>query len=141
MSNRARVVSGVVAVLLFGWLVFLFVSRPVIDYQPDEKLGEVRVECGSVAEAGWPGNSAYLLDEHGGGFVKDSIDTAASGSLPPDATTNGIYRDCDTRRTTNVGFMALLAVPASVLAVAVVVMPRRRSELDAAARGEGGQDG
>ncbi len=137
-AGKLSLAAGVAAVLLFGLMVYLFASYPVINYEPDEQIGEVRAECGSVAGAGWPGRSAYLVDENGSGPVQDSIDGTTSGNLPPERTTSAIHRDCEHRRATYIGFMALLAVPTAVLAVVAVVMSPRRREVDSAAQHDGG---
>jgi hypothetical protein len=138
MSVKAIMAMGIAAVLLFGWMVYLFASYPVIDYEPDDELGQWRVECGSVAGVGWPTNRENLVDENGSGPIPDSIDGPTPGRLPPDATQNAIHRDCDHRRATRLGFMALLAVPASVLAMVAITGALRRPRIGSAPQSGGG---
>jgi hypothetical protein len=124
--------AGIAAVALFGFMLFLFFRNPVINYS-DSEHGAVRAECGSIAAVGWPGDGDYLLDENGGGSYPDSID----GDLNriSDLTRADIHRDCDQERETQLGFLALLAVPTSVLASAAITAALRRSPAGSAAEG------
>lgn len=133
MPVRVRVaiggITGVSAALLLGWMILLFVGQPRIVYNAyGDPGGDVRVECGSLAAAGF--RQPDLLDENGDGLIFDQISTLR---LSP-VTTAGIYRDCDQRRTTRAGGMALLALPAAVLAM-LTISAWSRSRLSPALAG------
>jgi hypothetical protein len=118
MSVRTRLWLGGGALLLLAWMLLLFFRAPRITYDSQE-FGAVRAECGSVVGGSSRG---FLLGADGSGLQTDFIDGA---NLPP-TTRAGIHGDCQDRRTTYVGGMALLAVPTTLLAV-LAIMSRRRS--------------
>lgn len=127
MSTGARAAIGAIAALLGVWMVVLFLVGPTITYQThDGRNGEIEAECSSLIAMGWPNNEqGHLLSENGSGVYDDHIE-------PMDAnlsriTRDGIYRDCDRRRTANAGFIGLLSAPTTLLA-ALALIPRRRVE-------------
>lgn len=110
-----RIVSGTVAVVLAVVMVSLFYGGPKLTFA-DSGL---TVECGSVADAGWPDDT--FLDTENVPHLVDKIPSGVDGSAE-----EGMLRDCDHRRTGYTGLLALLAVPTAVFAALAVVLPRKR---------------
>jgi hypothetical protein len=111
------VVVGGCALVLLAWMLLLFFRRPTITYD-SEGSGAVRADCGSVISGGSRG---FLLSSDGSGLQTDAIDGT---NLPP-ATRAGIQRDCQDRRTTYVGGMALLTIPTTLLTVLAITARHR----------------
>jgi hypothetical protein len=121
-----RMTAGTLAVVLFLVMLYLFFGNPQLSF----KDNPATVSCGSVAGAGWP--SAEWLDTATVHHVADSLPPSgvASEAVP------GILRDCDQRRTTFVGFMALLAVPTVLLGALAMWLPRKAGPAEPKVRKE-----
>jgi hypothetical protein len=132
VGTGVRRAAGIVALLLFAWMLLLLFRQPTITYDQDtEQFGVVDVRCGSVIGVGWPTGRAYLVDQNGSGLYSDGI---SGGRNLSQTTRAGIYRDCADRRTTYVGGLAILAVPTTLLGV-LAILPRRRADHPAARQG------
>lgn len=112
-----RKTTGTVAVVLFLVMLYLFFAPPRLTFVDSPES----VDCGSVASAGWP--EASSVDDHGVQHLADDVPFTLTQDP---AGLTGILRDCDQRRTTYTGFMALLAVPTVGLGVLSFLSPRKR---------------
>jgi hypothetical protein len=111
-----RATAATAAVVLFLVMIYLFISNPQLTFANNG----AKVDCGSVAGAGWP--EQEFVNDAGVQHLEDDIPS----SLTLDALgMDGILRDCDQRRTTRTAFMALLAVPTVLLGVLALWLPRK----------------
>ena len=103
--GTAALVAGALLVVL---MLFLGLHGPRF-VASDSGGDELSVECGSVVAVGWPTDSSFVSSENSRVYG-DRVRSGEADSFARD----GITRDCAERRGTFLGFMALLAVPASV---------------------------
>lgn len=102
--------------VLFVVMLYLFLVSPQLSFDDTPAT----VECGSVAGAGWP--EEEWVDTETVQHLEDHIPNEL---LQEPNATEGILRDCDQRRTTYTGFMALLAVPTVLLGAVALRLPRK----------------
>ncbi|GAA3569730.1 hypothetical protein GCM10022197_27580 [Microlunatus spumicola] len=111
-----------VGLLLLVVMGFLLLHGPRFTTTAAFDDPTVAVTCGSVLTVGWPTDHSFLSSEGSSSWG----DHVRSGEPGPEGRA-GIARDCSERRDTYLGFLALLAVPASVCLSAALRPGRRKA--------------
>jgi hypothetical protein len=102
--------AGLAAICAVLVVVLLFKS-PTADFEPAAGgSGTVSVECSPVIRVGWPSDFSGLQPEDRWDHFSDHVDGDASLSSPQRL---GIAQDCNERRDTYLGFIAVLVLLAA----------------------------
>ena len=125
-SFRFRVVLGIVAVALIGWMLTMFLYGPTIAFQAaTSQRAALTVRCEALVN--------LLQDRH---YYDGDVDTSRgyqthydtitgrepSGTLTdPTQPQREIDAACDRRRVTSTGLMALLATPTAILGTLALI--------------------
>ena len=139
MSGRNRVICGVASVILFGCMIWMLWVGPKFEFAGKSGTSAITVRCEPMLWGwgiSWGGTpSANEIGSHRGYDVDGEIPGSvprAGDQIPEERRIEGVreYRSqfagyCDRARTGQAGLMAVLAVPASLLAFAAF---RRRAD-------------
>ncbi|MFI6939154.1 hypothetical protein ACIBI4_07775 [Streptomyces sp. NPDC050418] len=139
MTQRGRIISGVLAGLLAIWACVLFFQEPVLTFHSED----TEITCDSVVNAGWPERLvADSATSRSYTFSVTKGELPEWGEIPGQSVDSWEQRDrieseCDRRRTTYAAGMALLLAPAAVLASVALFGGRRVRVLQGVAGADG----
>jgi hypothetical protein len=141
MSVAAHRTVIVVTGLLLVLMGFLLLHGPRFtvggetvrsaDDSREVNVPDTDVTCGSILTVGWPSDHAWL-DTLQGGSTSTHSDLPSMDADNFNLITAGFDQECNERRDTYQGFLTVLAVPTTILAMLAIVRRPRRTSVAAA---------
>ncbi|WP_132875817.1 hypothetical protein [Tamaricihabitans halophyticus] len=123
MSHKVRICFRVIAGLLLGWALYLFMSPTTLTYWDSG----IEISCHSIARAGLgseryldePDSRHYSYSEEAGEAELDEARQASGGpaTQPFWEVTDRLENDCNQKRTTTTALMSLALAPAVTLGI------------------------